>query len=155
MLKIRDSYYLDDENNLARSVDFFVIDLSDEVKKRIYAFVSNFDKKSNQISYEGCYKILCDYLSSESKNISHIVLVSRLDFRLKDASRTQLSFESSPQARTFYLLLLWYGEAGVNQSVFEDALVRLSQIDRNEYLEGFAALRIASLGALQSLHRLH
>ena len=134
MLKIRDSYYLDDENNLARSVDFFVMDLSEEVKKRIYSFVSNFDKKSNQISYEGCYKILCDYLSSESKNVSHIVLDSKFDFRLKDASRTLLSFESSPQARTFYILLLWYGDAGLQQSLFEEALSRLSQVDKSEYL---------------------
>ena len=134
MLKIRDSYYLDDENNLARSVDFFVMDLSDEVKKRIYAFVSNFDKKSNQISYEGCYKILCDYLSSESKNVSHIVLDAKYDFHLKDSSRTLLAFESSPQARTFYLLLLWYGDSGLPQSLFEEALARLSQMDRNEFL---------------------
>ena len=134
MLKIRDSYYLDDDNNLARAVDFFVMDISEEVKRRIYAFVSNFDKKNNQITYEGCYKILCDYLSTESKNVSHVVLDARMDFRLKDSLRTPLVFESSPQARTFYLLLLWYGENGVPQSLFEEALSRLSQTDRNDYM---------------------
>jgi hypothetical protein len=134
MLKIRDSYYLDDDNNLARSVDFFVMDISQEVKKRIYSFVSNFDKKSNQISYEGCYKILCDYLSTESKNVSHVILDAKYDFRLKDSARTPVVFESSPQARTFYLLLLWYGENGVSQSLFEEALSRIGQIDRNDYL---------------------
>ena len=136
MLKIRDSYYLDDDNNLAHSVDIFIMDISENVKERIYAFVSNFDKKSNQISYEGCYKILCDYLSAESKNISHLILDARLKFHLKDSARTPLVFESSPQARTFYLLLLWYGDKGVPQSLFEEALSRLSQIDRNDYISG-------------------
>lgn len=134
MLKIRDSYYLDDDNNLARAVDFFVMDVSQEVKKRIYSFVSNFDKKSNQISYEGCYKILCDYLSTESKNVSQVFLDAKYDFRLKDSARSPIVFESSPQARTFYLLLLWYGEKGVPQSLFEEALSRLGQINRDDYL---------------------
>jgi hypothetical protein len=62
------------------------------------------------------------------------VLDSKFDFRLKDASRTLLTFESSPQARTFYLLLLWYGDAGLQQSLFEEALCRLSQLDKSEYL---------------------
>ena len=134
MLKIRDSYYLDDDNNLARAVDFFIMDISEEVKNRIYSFVSNFEKKSNLFSYEGCYKILCDYLSTESKNVSHIVLDAKYDFRLKDSVRTPLVFESSPQARTFYLLLLWYGENGVPQSLFEEAFSSLSHTDKDDFL---------------------
>ena len=140
MLKIRDSYYLDDENNLARAVDFFVMDISEDVKNRIYSFVSDFDTKSNQISYEGCYKILCDYLSTESNNVSHVVLDAKLEFHLKDSVRTPIVFESSPQARTFYLLLLWYGENGVAQSLFEDALGSLSQMNRNDYLSDEAGV---------------
>lgn len=134
MLKIRDSYYLDDDNNLAKAVDFFVLDLGEDVKKRIYKFVSNFDKKGNPISYEGCYKILCDYLSSEAKTVSHVVLDARYEFRLKDPQRTHVAFESSPQARTFYLLLLKYGDAGISQQLFDEALELLRRTDRNMYM---------------------
>lgn len=136
MLKIRDSYYLDDEHNLVRSVDFLVIDVAEDVKKRIYAFVSNFDRKSSQISYVGCYKILCDYLSSDSRNVSHVVLDSKYDFFLKDTGRTPLAFESSPQSRSFYLLLLWYGDKGIPQSLFEEAVRFLDQVDKTDYVCG-------------------
>lgn len=134
MLKIRDSYYLDDDNNLAKAVDFFVLDLSEDVKRRIYKFVSNFDKKGNPISYEGCYKILCDYLSSEAKTVSHVVLDAKYEFCLKDAQRSPVVFESSPQARTFYLLLLKYGETGIPQHLFDEALELLRRTDRKDYL---------------------
>lgn len=136
LLKIRDSYYLDDDNNLKKAVDFFVMDISSDVRKRIYAFVSNFSKRRNQISYVGCYKILCDYLSSEAKTISHIILDDRFEFRLKDAGRTLISFESSPQARTFYLLLLKYGEKGLSQQVFEDAADCLKSVVREDFMTG-------------------
>ena len=134
MLKIRDSYYLDDDNNLVKAVDFFVLDLCMDVKKRIYKFVSNFDKKGSPVSYEGCYKILCDYLSSEAKTVSHLVLDAKYDFFLKDVHRTPLLFESSPQARSFYLLLLKNGEKGIAQQLFEEALEFLRRIDRGEYM---------------------
>lgn len=134
MLKIRDSYYLDDDNNLAKAVDFFIMDIATDVKRRIYKFVSNFDKKGNPISYEGCYKILCDYLSSEAKTVSHVVLDAKYDFSLKNVQRTPVVFESSPQARTFYLLLLKYNETGISQQLFEDALEKLRRTDRKEYV---------------------
>lgn len=146
MLKIRDSYYLDDDNNLAKAVDFFIMDISTDVKRRIYKFVSNFDKKGNPISYEGCYKILCDYLSSEAKTVSHVVLDAKYDFSLKNVQRTPVVFESSPQARTFYLLLLKYNETGINQQLFEDALERLRRTDRKMY----ASDGIFDLGSFKS-----
>lgn len=133
LLKIRDSYYLDDDNNLTKAVDFFVMDMDIDVKKRIYSFVSNSTKRRSRISYEGCYKILCDYLSSEAKTISHILLDDRYEFRLKGASRTAISFESSPQARTFYLLLLKYGDMGVSQQDFEDAHDCLKSVERADF----------------------
>lgn len=134
LLKIRDSYFFDDANNLTKAVDFLVIDLSSAVKKRIYAFVSNFNKKGKQIPYEGCYKILCDYLSSEAKVVSHILLDARYDFHLKDSKRTPVVFESSPQSRTFFLLMLKYGEQGIRQHIFEDASTLLDKVDRSKYI---------------------
>ena len=128
LFKIRDSYCLDDDNNQTKGVDFFVIDMSADVKSRIYSFISRFDSKGNRIPYEGCYKILCDYLSSASKNISRVLLDDSYGFSLMDSERTRIVFESSPQSRVFYLLLLKYGPSGVSQETFEQALSLLKEI---------------------------
>lgn len=135
LLKIRDSYILDDENNLTKTVDFLVMDMDRDVKERIYSFVSNFDKKRNRISYQGCYKILYDYLSSESRNVSQIVLNDRYEFFLQDSSRQKVVFESSPQARTFYLLLLRYKETLISQQCYEDAVRMLQDTDKTVYTD--------------------
>ena len=132
LFKVRDSYSLDDDNNLTKGVDFFVIDMSSDVKSRIYSFISRFDQKSNQIPYEGCYKILCDYLSSASKNVSRILVDESYGFSLMDSNRTRIIFESSPQTRAFYLLLLRYGASGVSQDTFEEALRMLRDLPDTE-----------------------
>ena len=115
LFKVRDSYCLDDDNNQTKGVDFFV-------------FISSFDSKGSRIPYEGCYKILCDYLSSASKNISRVLLDVSYGFSLMDAERTRIVFESSPQSRAFYLLLLKYGPSGVRQEIFEQALRLLKEV---------------------------
>lgn len=132
LFKVRDSYCLDDDNNQTKGVDFFVIDMSSDVKSRIYSFISRYDNKSNRIPYEGCYKILCDYLSSASKNVSRILVDETYNFSLMDSERTKIVFESSPQTRTFYLLLLKYGSAGVGQDTFEEALRMLRDLPDTE-----------------------
>ncbi|MBO5942154.1 MAG: TerB family tellurite resistance protein [Bacteroidales bacterium] len=139
LFKVRDSYSLDDDNNLTKGVDFFVISMDADVKSRIYTFISRFDKQNNQIPYEGCYKILCDYLSSASKNVSRILVDDSYGFSLMDNERTKVVFESSPQTRTFYLLLLRYGAAGVSQDTFDEALRLLSEVpDQEDFsMEGF------------------
>ncbi|MBR5104377.1 MAG: TerB family tellurite resistance protein [Bacteroidales bacterium] len=131
LFKVRDSYSLDDDNNQTKGVDFFVMDMSSDVKSRIYSFISRFDNKGSRIPYEGCYKILCDYLSSASKNISRLLLDDSYGFCLMDSERTKLVFESSPQARAFYLLLLKYGPSGVSQDTFEEALKILKEVPDN------------------------
>lgn len=132
LFKVRDSYCLDDDNNQTKGVDFFVIDMSSDVKSRIYSFISRYDNKSNRIPYEGCYKILCDYLSSASKNVSRILVDETYNFSLMDSERTRIVFESSPQTRTIYLLLLKYGSAGVGQDTFEEALRMLRDLPDTE-----------------------
>lgn len=132
LFKVRDSYCLDDDNNQTKGVDFFVIDMSSDVKSRIYSFISRYDNKSNRIPYEGCYKILCDYLSSASKNVSRILVDESYGFSLMDSNRTRIIFESSPQTRAFYLLLLRYGASGVSQDTFEEALRMLRDLPDTE-----------------------
>ena len=128
LLKIRDSYSLDDDNNLSKGVDFFVVDMQENVKERIYSFISKFDNHSEEISYEGCYKILYDYMSRAIKKVNRIVLDDRYEFCLMEQDMARITFESSPQARSFYLLLLRYGAAGVSQKLFEQALNYLGGI---------------------------
>ena len=132
LFKVRDSYCLDDDNNQTKGVDFFVIDMSSDVKSRIYSFISRYDNKSNRIPYEGCYKILCDYLSSASKNVSRLLVDESYGFSLMDSNRTRIIFESSPQTRAFYLLLLRYGASGVSQDTFEEALRMLRDLPDTE-----------------------
>lgn len=139
LLKIRDSYSLDDDNNLSKGVDFFVVDMQENVKERIYSFISKFDKHSEEISYEGCYKILYDYMSTAIKKVNRIALDDRYEFCLMEQDMARISFESSPQARSFYLLLLRYGAAGVSQKLFEQALNYLGGIpdDGSFFMENF------------------
>jgi hypothetical protein len=147
LFKVRDSYCLDDDNNQTKGVDFFVIDMSSDVKSRIYSFISRFDNKSNRIPYEGCYKILCDYLSTASKNVSRILVDETYNFSLMDSGRTRIVFESSPQTRTFYLLLLKYGSAGVGQDTFEEALRMLREVpDTEDFCMSDFMARMASAG---------
>lgn len=135
LLKVRDCYVLDDDDVLRKTVDFLYLDISKDVKKRILSFVSIFDVKVYQLSYEGYYKILFDYLSSESKMMSHVELDTRLRFYLKDIDKTpQIAFESSPQSRSFYLLLLKYGQSGVSQSLFEEAIEYLQNLNEKKYV---------------------
>ena len=127
-LKVREGYVMDDDDVLRKTVDFLYIDIERDVKKRILSFVSEFDVKLFQLSYEGYYKILFDYLSVDSKTLSHIVIDDKWNFCLSDSA--PVKFESSPQARCFYLLLLHYGAAGVSQEVFDAAV---------SYLQGLSA----------------
>jgi hypothetical protein len=45
-------------------------------------------------------------------------------------------FESSPQARTFYLLLLSYGASGISQDLFNSAISFFEKLDTSNYTEG-------------------
>ena len=122
LLKVRDSYVLDDDDAFCKTVDFLYLDTQQEVKKRILSLVSVFNEKAFRISYDGYYRILFDFLSSESKLMSRVRLDEGLDFFLCDISASPMRFESSPQSRSFYLLLLQKGPSGIEQSVFEQAV---------------------------------
>lgn len=139
MVKIQDGYILDDDAKIKHTIDFLTIDVSRDVKKRVLSFVHMMEVPVCLLSYEGYYRLLYDYLSSESKIMSSIVLDQRYEFRLKDLGNETVKMESSPQARTFYLTVLKYGRAGISQSCFEDALRYLENIhiDENFQIEDF------------------
>ncbi len=122
MIKVQDGYVLDDDGNIVKSSDFLCIDISCELKRRMLHFVGLLEAPACLLSYEGYYRILYDYLSSESAIMSDVVIDAKYDFCLKQLDSMKLRFESAPQAKTFYLLLLRYGRSGISQACFEKAL---------------------------------
>ena len=133
LIKIRESIVFDDKNYSKEVVDFLCIDMSDEVKKRILSFVSNFSEQTFMLPYEGYYKMFYDYLSSESKITSSILIDKDFHFVLENLDNTKISFESSPQARTLYLLVLRYGTNGIKQSCFTEAAEKLQGFDIEQF----------------------
>ncbi len=129
MVKIQEGNILDDDNNPQRTIDFLIIDASDDVKKRILTMVDMMESPTCLLSYEGYYRLLYAHLCSESKIMSSIILDKRYDFKLKDLDFTPIVMESSPQSRSFYILLLWYGQAGISQQCFDEASRYLDSLD--------------------------
>lgn len=136
LIKIRDSVVLDDSNTVKNSVDFFCLDLSKEVKKRILEFVSKFDEQTYMLPYEGYYKLLYDYFSSESKINSDVVIDLSFNFCLENLDNLKVQFESAPQSKTLYLLLLKAGKKGIRQDTFIKAADFLKSVDTSKYLIG-------------------
>ena len=136
MVKVADNYLLEDDGKLVKTVDFLCIDISESVKQRILHFVGLLEQTVNLISYEGYYRILYDYLSSEAKIMSSVMIDRKGDFRLVDIDNLALKFESAPQAKSFYLLLLRYGKGGVKQESFDKALGYLESVELGAMLQG-------------------
>lgn len=136
LVKIRGSVILDDENAMCNTVDFFCLDISEDVKHRILSFVSLFGDNTYLLPYDGYYKLLFDYFSSESKINSEILLDREFHFTLPSLGGKSIPFESSPQSRTLYLLLLRYGRAGISQDCFNAAIKFLEKVDTSRYIDG-------------------
>lgn len=134
LIKIRSGVVLDDENTMHHSTDFFCLDISTDVKHRILSFVSLFGDDSYLLPYEGYYRILFDCFSSESKLNSEIRLDRDLHFALPSFGGKRIQFESSPQARTLYLLLLKFGQNGISQETFHYAIQYLKSPDALSFI---------------------
>lgn len=122
LVMVQDGHTLDDRDMPVRTVDFLCIDVSVEVKRRILAFVGMMERTVSLIPYEGYYKLLYEHLSSQSRIMSEVLLNDRLEFLLPDLGGEPIAFVSSPQARSFYLLLLKFGKVGVSKDCFNGAL---------------------------------
>ena len=127
-LKVQESEILNDDGRLSRSVDFLCIDVTSEIKRRITHFVTQIEAPSSMLSYDGYYRLLYDHLSSATSVVSSVAIDLKYDFYLKDINNHKLKFDSAPQAKTLYLLLLRYGASGVNQECFERAIEKLDKI---------------------------
>ena len=127
MLKLQEGEMLNDEGRLSRCIDFLCIDVSEEIKERVACFVGLLDAPVRKLSYEGYYRLLYDHLISASAVVSSVYIDKKNDFYLTDVGNQKLRFESAPQAKTLYLLLLHYGAYGVTQECFEKAISYLDQ----------------------------
>ena len=136
MVKVGEGDVLDDEDAQRKTVDFFCLDISADVKHRILSFVSFFGDSKASLPYEGYYRLLLDYFSAEAKINSEICLDGDFNFYLPGIRDRRIAFESSPQARTFYLLLLKFGARGISQPEFTAALNYLRTLDVASYLDG-------------------
>lgn len=133
LVKIKESLVFDDNNRSREIVDFLCISMSDEIKKRILTFVSNFSEQTFLLPYDGYYKLLYDHLSSESKITSSILIDSEMQFRLENIDNSRINFESSPQARTLYLLLMRYGQNGISMNCFNEAAEYIQKLKPEDF----------------------
>ena len=133
MVKVLESTVLDDDNAPTSTVDFFCLDISSDVKHRILSFVSLFGDNTYLLPYEGYYRLLFDHFSSEAKINSEICLDSEFNFTFPSLDGKIIHFESSPQARSFYLLLLRYGPKGLKQDLFNSSIRFLEEVDTSKY----------------------
>lgn len=127
-IKIQESEILNDDGRLSRSIDFLCIDVTSEIKKRITHFVTQIEAPNATLAYDGYYRLLYDHLSSATSTVSSVLVDWKFDFYLKDIDNQKLKFDSAPQAKTLYLLLLRYGKKGVSQDCFEKAIECLEEI---------------------------
>ena len=134
-LKIQEGEILNDEGRLSRSIDFICIDVTSDIKKRITQFVTQIEAPSSTLAYDGYYRLLYDHLSSAISTVSSVVIDQRFDFYLKDIDNLKLKFESAPQAKTLFLLLLRYGTRGISQDCFEKAIKKVE--DYKESVSSF------------------
>ena len=121
MVMIHDSNVFDDDNNSHRNKDFLCINLTQNPKLRVLQFIELMLQPQHTISYHGYYRLLFDFLNSGNPITSNILVKSNYDFVLEDLGHIDLHFKSAPQAKTFYLLLLFYGKSGIQQTLFDQA----------------------------------
>lgn len=122
MVKIQDDYLLNDDGEVLRHADFLCLDVGEAMVERILQFLMAISRPTYQLSYEGYHRLLYDYLGSESKIMSTILIDRHNNFILRDLDGRKVRFESAPQAKSFYLLLLSYGKAGIDQKCFNEAI---------------------------------
>lgn len=117
MIMVQDSCVFDDDNISHRNRDFLCIDMTSEPKNLITAFIEHMQQNQQAISYHGYYRVLFDFLNSRAPIMSTILLKRNYDFILQDIGQVEVNFKSAPQAKTLYLLFLFYAKRGLSQSI--------------------------------------
>lgn len=121
LAKVQEGEILNEEGRLSRCIDFLCIDVTSDIRKRLSHFVDLLDAPVSALCYDGYYRLLYDQLSSARSIVTTLYIDHKYDFFIKTDSEEKMRFDSAPQAKTLYLLLLRYGTSGVSQECFEQA----------------------------------
>ena len=121
LAKVQEGEILNEEGRLSRCIDFLCIDVTSDLRKRLSHFVDFLDAPVSALCYDGYYRLLYDQLSSARSIVTTLYIDHKYDFFIKTDSELKMKFDSAPQAKTLYLLLLRYGTSGVTQECFEEA----------------------------------
>ena len=121
LAKVQEGEILNEEGRLSRCIDFLCIDVTSDIRKRLSHFVDLLDAPVSALCYDGYYRLLYDQLSSARSIVTTLYIDHKYDFFIKADSEEKMRFDSAPQAKTLYLLLLRYGTSGVSQECFEQA----------------------------------
>ena len=117
MIALQDSFVLDDEENRHRTRDFLCINVTTSLKSKVLQLVEQMQSSSVSINYYGYYRLLFDFLNADVRLMSKILINHHWDFVLPDLGNQYVRFKSAPQAKTFYLLLVYY-KKGIAQSLW-------------------------------------
>ena len=121
LIAVQDENVLDDDSQSHRCTDYLCLDVTQDIKQRLLTFIQILNHTHFSISYHGYYKALFNFLSSERKINSSILITPKRDWALIDCNNKILTFTSAPQAKSLYLLLIKYGLSGINHSLWSEA----------------------------------
>lgn len=113
MIAIQDTNVLDDDAQSHRCTDYLCLDITQDIKQRILTFIQVLNHSRFSVSYQGYYKTLMNFLSVERKINSSILISAKGEWTLADCNNKLLKFNSAPQSKTLYLLLIRYGSLGI------------------------------------------
>lgn len=120
MVTLQDTFVLDDDANRLRNRDYLCINAATSLKSNVMKLVELMQSPNYSISFFGYYRFLFDFLNADLRLMSTILINHNNDFVLPDLGDTIVEFKSAPQAKTFYLLLLYY-PYGITQSLWNSA----------------------------------
>jgi hypothetical protein len=134
MIALQDTFVLDDDTNHHRTRDYLCINVASSVKSKVLKLVEQMQTSNLSINYYGYYRLLFDFLNADVRLMSKIVIDSHLDFVLLDLNDQHITFKSAPQAKTLYLLLVYYSK-GIAQSLWNAAEELCKQLGERNWMD--------------------
>lgn len=134
MIALQDTFVLDDDDNHQRTRDYLCINVTTSVKSKVLKLVEKMQTSSLSINYYGYYRLLFDFLNADVRLMSKIVIDRHFDFVLQDLKEQRITFKSAPQAKTFYVLLVYYAK-GITQSLWSAAEELCKQLSERKWID--------------------
>ena len=134
MIALQDTFVLDDDSNHNRIRDYLCVNAAKNVKSNVLKLVEKMQTHNASINYYGYYRLLFDFLNADVRLMSKILINRRFQFVLSDLGNQCIQFKSAPQAKTFYLLLVYYTK-GINQSLWNAAEELCKQLSQRNWMD--------------------